>query len=285
MKHCVIMTVYTDICQVNRFISTIPEDWDVYVHVDKKSDINVKDIIPKAYSSKIFNVYWGSFNHLMAFWRLMEIAYSRKEYDYYHLVSGQDFWSKPLENIRGIIDVGNIYLDVVSDPTWYDGGYEIYAYDTLSLFCDIRRSYYGILNKIFKRIQDFLNFKKSRPNYVIYGGSVYCSLTKEAVEECFRSHIAKDLLSKLEYSSIGEEIFFQTILMNSNLRSKIVNNNLRYVDWSCEVRPKVLTVEDFNKIVDSKSIFCRKIDSVISKELLDKLCDYYDINNNTSLQC
>lgn len=71
--------------------------------------------------------------------------------------------------------------------------------------------------------------------------------------------------------------------MNSNLRDQIVNSSLRYVDWSCEIRPKVLLKEDFNKIVDSETIFCRKVDSVISKELLDILCDYYDFDYSTSL--
>lgn len=283
MNHCVIMTVYTDLHQVNKFISTMPENWDVYVHVDNKSNINVNDIDSRAHVLKIYDVYWGSFNHLLAFWKMIEIAYYKKDYDYFHLVSGQDFWSKSLVEVKQIIEEGKIYLDVVFDPMWYDGGYEIYAYATLAPLCDIRKPFWGIVNRLLRRIQDFLNLKKRKPNYTLYGGSVYCSLTKEAVEECFRSYIAKDLLSKLKYSSIGEEIFFQTILMNSRLKSKIINNSLRYVDWSCEVRPKVLKEEDYNKIVDSKTIFCRKVDSAKSKELLNKLYNYYDFNNNTSL--
>ena len=283
MRHCVVMTIYTDLQQVNNFIKTMPQGWDIYVHVDKKSDIDVEYINSRAYVLKCFDVYWGSFNHISAFMRMLEIAYGRGNYDYFHLVSGQDFLCKSSNEIDKRFDNGKIYLDIVSDPGWYNGGYDIFSYRTLSRFCDIRKPFNRKLNNLFKRIQEILNIKRSYPKYAIYGGSVYCSLTQEAVKECFRSHIAKDLLSKLKYSSIGEEIFFQTVLMNSSLKSKIIRNNLRYIDWSGEVRPKVLAIEDFKKIVDSDAVFCRKVDSVTSEELTSKLCDYYDLINNSGL--
>lgn len=283
MKHCVIMTVYTDVTQVNRFISTLPEDWDIYIHLDKKSEIAIKDINPKAYVIKRYNIYWGSFKHVSAFMHLLDIACQKDRYDYYHLITGQDFWAKSHYDIMRNLNGDNIYVDIVSDPTWYNGGYDIYAYDTLSRFCDIRIPLYRRLNKVYKTLQDYLGLKRKKPKYAIYGGSVYCSLTNEAVKECLDSPIADDLLHKLKYSSIGEEIFFQTILMNSRLRTRIVKDNLRYIDWSGEVRPKVLTADDFVKINESNAVFCRKVDSRISSELIDKIIDYYDLDNNTDI--
>ena len=71
--------------------------------------------------------------------------------------------------------------------------------------------------------------------------------------------------------------------MNSHLRPRIVQDNLRYIDWSGEVRPKVLTADDFVKINESNAVFCRKVDSRISSELIDKIIDYYDLDNNTDI--
>ena len=40
MKHCILMTVYKDVEQINRIIEFAPENFDFYVHIDKKSKVN-----------------------------------------------------------------------------------------------------------------------------------------------------------------------------------------------------------------------------------------------------
>ena len=42
MKHCVLMTVYKDYDLINKIISSLPKDWGIFVHIDKKS--NIEDI-------------------------------------------------------------------------------------------------------------------------------------------------------------------------------------------------------------------------------------------------
>lgn len=59
--------------------------------------------------------------------------------------------------------------------------------------------------------------------------------------------------------------------MNSPRKSCIIANNLRYIDWSVKSPPKFLDEEDFDKIINSKKIFCRKIDSRISEKLVKML--------------
>lgn len=36
MKHVILMTVYRDAELVNRILMNVPNDWDVYIHIDKK---------------------------------------------------------------------------------------------------------------------------------------------------------------------------------------------------------------------------------------------------------
>ena len=54
---------------------------------------------------------------------------------------------------------------------------------------------------------------------------------------------------------------FQTILMNSEMRNRIVNNNLRY--WKFEggdgSGPVYLNESDFESIVNQNVIFARKV--------------------------
>jgi hypothetical protein len=50
--------------------------------------------------------------------------------------------------------------------------------------------------------------------------------------------------------------------MNSNFRQKVVNDNLRYIDWVSRNgnNPANLDDSDYNKIVTSDSIFARKFE-------------------------
>lgn len=58
MKHCVLMTVYKDYDLINKIISSLPEQWGIFVHIDKKSNIeDIKNVI----AIKKHKIYWGSF--------------------------------------------------------------------------------------------------------------------------------------------------------------------------------------------------------------------------------
>ena len=77
------------------------------------------------------------------------------------------------------------------------------------------------------------------------------------------------MLNALKSSAIGEEIFFQTVLMNSPLKSSIIISNFRYSDWSVVNSPKILNEEDFKSISASNALFCRKVDLIKSNKLLE----------------
>lgn len=279
MKHCILMTAYKDIDMINEFISLIPDDWGCYVHLDKKCTIEPNSINLKANTFKEYEIYWGGVEHLKAFIFLLDKAYSdgRNHYDYYHLVTGQDFFAIQPEDFDTILsDNKKSYLEVHKCPfdKWdkcWGGGFDILRYRTLASYCDIRFGYGRILNKILVKAQKVFHMARPLPSYPIYGGSVYCSLSGEAVKEVLYGELSKDLLGRLRNSIIGEEIFFQTVLMNSELRESVESNKLRYIDWECETPPKVLSETDFDVIMASKVLFCRKIDSKYSRSLLDRL--------------
>ncbi len=74
-----------------------------------------------------------------------------------------------------------------------------------------------------------------------------------------------------KYSWAPDEMFFQTILMNSSLKSDIINDNKRYIDWEKKnvPLPAILTEKDFDKILMSDKLFARKFDINIDKKILD----------------
>jgi hypothetical protein len=106
-----------------------------------------------------------------------------------------------------------------------------------------------------------------------YGGSAFWCLAREAlayVHRFVREH--PDVAEFFEHTKIPDELFFQTVLMNSPLAPTIVNDDLHYVDWSGGgAHPATLTAEDFDKLRSSGKLFARKFDPGADPAILDLL--------------
>lgn len=277
MKHCIIMTAYKDVGLINKIIESAPDNFDFYIHLDKKCQITPSDISPRANVFKKYKIFWGSIEHLKAFLFLLSKAYgANRQYDFYHLITGQDYICCPLSRIDDLLKLHTSYLDCFDLPQshWWMGGLHILQYRTLASFDDVRKPYMKVLDKSYQFFQQMFHLTRKLPSYKLYGGSVYCSLSEQAVKYCLESELAKDMIARLNNSTCGEEVFFQTVLMNSPLRDTIVTSNLRYIDWSVPNGPKVLVTEDVSNVIKSHNLFCRKVDRRLSKDFLVSMNEY-----------
>lgn len=275
MRHCIIMTAYQDLPMINHFIQAIPSEWGVYVHLDAKSVINESEIDAKAKVYKIKKIYWGAWEHLWVFMYLLNEASKENKYDYYHLVTGQDYFaSSPAQFDEILGNDKNSYIGVFSIPNkhWgWEGGEKIFKYRTISSFADIRTPFPKAINKIAYIIQKMLRCTKPLPALKLYGGSVYCSLYKDFVNWLLNNDEMQSLFDSLKNSTCSEEVFFQTAFMNSPFKDKCINNYLRYVDWHSIPAPRFLDENDYMSIVESKCLFCRKVSTVTSYRLIELL--------------
>jgi hypothetical protein len=64
--------------------------------------------------------------------------------------------------------------------------------------------------------------------------------------------------------------------MNSPLRETVVNDNLRYLDWSRTPAPAVLGVGDLDGMLGSDKLFARKFDESVDRDVLDRLDEAID---------
>jgi hypothetical protein len=72
----------------------------------------------------------------------------------------------------------------------------------------------------------------------------------------------------------SDEILFQSILFSSQYKDQMINNNLRYIDWSDgSASPKILTMSDVEHLKDSGKFFARKFDSNIDSDILNWIDD------------
>jgi len=80
-----------------------------------------------------------------------------------------------------------------------------------------------------------------------------------------------DLLDFFRHTFAPDEIFFQTIIMNSPLKDTVMNDNLRYIDWSRKGVPlsAFLTIDDADNLLNSSKLFARKFDIELDEAILD----------------
>jgi hypothetical protein len=77
-----------------------------------------------------------------------------------------------------------------------------------------------------------------------------------------------------------DEFFFQTILYNSAYRNDLINNNLRYIDWSeGKASPKTLLTTDFEALEGSGKLYARKFNPDVDDTILD-LIDHRLLTNS-----
>lgn len=273
MRIAHLILTYTNPKQTERMIKNMMhEDFDFYIHVDKKFDIN-----PHLFLGSLPNVYfinnrvdvkWAGFNTVIAtFECIKEIVSLDIKYDYINFLSGQDYPLKSATYIRDFFDKNKgkeflSYRDFKND--WQEGL--------------IRMERYFLANHDFKgkyMIERLINVvlprRKIPYNMHPYGKSMFWMLSPEiAMYVVNKVESDKKLTNFFYYCWASDEFVFQTILLNSPHKNKIVNENYRYIDWSLGgANPKVLDESDFEEMIKSDMLFARKLDTQKSGKLFD----------------
>lgn len=259
-----------------------------FVHIDKKSDISIFNL------SEFANVYilpdsmrvdvrWGDFSQVEATLNLLDYSMKHGKYDHYCLLSGQDF---PIVSTNDIINfleenLSSNFIDVSCDNIGLSNFFKK-RMDIIYPNCLLKRD---IFHKILKRCwviitggfdHTFSVFKrKDIAGYNFYFGSSWWCINNDFAEYIF-SYIEnnKEYVSMYKLSVCSDESFFQTLLMNSEF-ADTRKDYLHYIDWSLGGNnPKVLTVEDLDKIYDSKKFFIRKIDYDIDQDIVFRITDH-----------
>lgn len=223
----------------------------------------------------LYNSKLGGYSQILATLKLMEeTARSKIDFSFYHFISGQDF---PLVNNKIFDDYfekHEKYSFVGIDKRSYADRYELYHLnDIINVASFPCNKIEGLLTKIQKPINKFIRLRKPI-GIKVYKGSNWWSINKKMFEyiQCFlQNH--KSYIDRFRHTSCCDEVFFHTIMFNSSLKDYIITNNLRYVDWHPKNKhdslPRVLDETDYETIIKTQSLFCRKIDPIISKKIKD----------------
>lgn len=273
MKIAYIILAHRDPELLKKTINKLKDDnSEFFIHIDLKSNVSRFENLKETSSVHIVkdrvDVKWGSITIVQAVLNSIKEALLDKEINYFYILSGQDY---PIKSKREIYDFAlknKTYLKYFTLPTnrWKGGG--IHRYKRFHFI--ISRNRY--LRRIVNIINFFLPRRKIPHNHIPYGGDFWCGLNIDSAKYILNFiDKEKKYINFFRYTYLADEIFFQTVLLNSNdiIKENIVNEKITYVDWSVKpTPPKTLCLEDFEIIKNSKYLFARKLDSKHSKELI-----------------
>lgn len=209
----------------------------------------------------------GGQGHLEVALKMLNMSLE-KDYSYVHIISGEDYPTKPVEEIIAAFDGDEkIYCD-------YDliSSKKHYAYKRYCFYWPYTKFSMNYKNPLVRYFNLFcVGIQKCCPIFLrthigefqkIYWGFIWGTYPKYAIEyvlSYLKSH--REFWKDLSTCKIPEELCFQTILMNSDYKRKVVNNNLRY--WNFEggdnSGPVYLNASDIMSDKCSQAIFCRKV--------------------------
>lgn len=203
-------------------------------------------------------------------------------FDYYHTCSGQDYPCVSNKKFDSFFDdsFGFSYFKM-DDPeeveqkrkTKYKDRMESLDYSDLVKGRFIDRT---PLNRIIRRI--ITPIKREYPALdLLWGGWNWFSLTDKCVDYLLKYFSENpEYVERFKYTFAPDELIFSTVLYYVRNELKIeIANSLRYVDWTPTREysglPLLLDERDYNEIIQSGALFCRKVEGEYSRVLLDML--------------
>ena len=227
---------------------------------------------PKQFNNRT-SINWGGYTMLEATLNLIKEAKSNKKYDYYVLLSGDDYLIK--NEIK--------FINFLSENSNYSFlEYESFEQNSSDLMTRYNR--YILFEKksfIKKVLQKLMNIiisrRKMYNNMEALKGSQWWCLNTESIDYVLNYLQSNPkCLKYFKHTHIPDEMFFQTIIGNSHLKEKVINDNLRYIRLE-GFHPDILTQSDLNYLVNSKrKFFARKFDTNIDEKILDLLDRYIE---------
>lgn len=292
-KHAYLIIAHNNFYVLEKLLKLIDDSRnDIFIHVDKKInkfDFNYFKSIPK-YSEINFvervRVSWGGFSQIKAELNLFKRS-SKNKYKYYHLISGVDLPIKSQNYIHDFFDKNSEceFLTYLTDE--FTKNQRIYNRINKYYFFQDFKNKNNIVNKLnngILKLQNTLNVNRYKEKFPIYYGSNWASLTHEAISEILNNE--KFIYKNFKYTLCCDEVYKQTILVNNpKFKERLylkkynqahVSYNMRHIDWK-RGGPYVFRNTDYDELMNIYSLFARKFDPNIDKEIIDKI--YETVSN------
>lgn len=294
MKHAILIMAHKNVGQLCRLVKYFDKDCDVFLHIDKKQDIDSNDIQQlKKYKqvklvSRAYNVCWGGTSLLECEIFLLRTALKQSGADYIHLISGQDYPLRPLVQFLEFFEqhAGEEFIQYVHlpHPKWEGNTFRrlqyYYPYDYAQGKENPKQ---WVKEQV--RMQYAKGVKRPIPDEFdhLYGNSQWFSITRYAAQTLLDyTDTNPSLYNRMWMTFAPEECYISTVLVNLLGKEHINPWNCRFIRWKYENgnSPANLSNEHFYLLLEHEYLFARKMEWPCSKVLIDNI-DRYMLNDST----
>ena len=280
-KHAYLIMAHNNFSQLQTLITLLdhPQN-DIYLHVDKRAKIFQPERVQVRYSKLIqidrIRVNWGGHSQITCELNLLKAA-AEKQYAYYHLLSGNDLPLKTQEEIHSFFDRHFSENFMEFDVKANQSKSFLPRIGFYHFFQDIIGRNTGLLAGVLRRLESASLWIQERvgvqrkQHIPAYKGANWFSITHELVEYV----LSKESLIRKQfyYSVCGDEVFLQSVAMESPCRDTVVNNPLRAIDWT-RGEPYTYRAGDVEELLLSENLFGRKFDENIDPTAIEKIVSH-----------
>lgn len=298
MRHAILILAHKNIDQLCRLVAYFKNDCDVFIHIDRKQNITSDEkeqlfCFPQVkHIGQEYEVNWGGTSVLESEMHLLRMAVQCSDADYYHLISGQDYPTRPLEYFLDFFkrNVGKEFISYqhLPHPNWEDNTFRrlqyYYPYDYATGRDNPRQ---WVREQV--RLQRSKGAKRPIPDEFdhLYGSSQWFSVTRKAATVLldYTDH-SPSLYGKMWMTFAPEECYVATVLVNLIGKENIVPWNHRFIRWKYENgnRPANLGREHFRYLLENEYLMARKMELPGSAPLLDRIDKYLHQDSLIELQ-
>jgi hypothetical protein len=284
LRHTYIVLIHKAPSQVARLVDRLAADGvDFLLHVDRRSPAWVHAEVGGLAARANVTVLpprrtpWAGVGLVLATLDALGVAQARGA-AYVSLLSGQDYPIKPPPAIeRRLIDArGASFIEHFPLPRWpgqeHDG-----VLDTGWAGGGMSRLHswsFPVAGREFRIPNNRLRLpveRRTPASIRFYGGAQWWTLSASAVQHIGRVVQQRpDLVRFFRRAASADEMLFQTLLNNAACPAPLLNDSLRYTDWSAGgSHPRTLTASDLPALGDTEALFARKFDGEADSAVLD----------------
>lgn len=296
IRNAYMIMAHNNWSQLKLLISLLDDTYnDFYIHIDSKvKNVDMQDIkkavkYSKVYFTRRISIRWGGYGTIEASMILLEAA-TKLNYDYYHLMSGNDLPLKSNQTINDFL-VKNMYEN--------NSRAKMTNYMTYGLveqeIVRARVSHYNILVPFFRCTPKCIGVVCKKINAMayhvqrnigidrikkygmkLYKGSIWYIISHECANFLLENRgKGKKLFGHFTFS--GDEFVLQTLVVNSYLKDTLyhsresINSNLYEIDWELtkgDGSPHLFTMKDVEKLENSENFYARKFDVNVDEEIV-----------------
>ena len=266
-----LILVHRYLNQFKRLFRAIYHPANYYlVHVDKRSGVGLQTEVQDFLSSfanasllKSQSLLWGGYSLVDAELRgIKELLKMGLKWEFFINISGQSFPLKSQTHIRDFLsrNRGNDFIKVANQIKVRP--------ETLNRI----QNYYIEFSKRILRTPIKRPYLRGVTPYI---GNQWMILSRKLCEYICYTPEVKRFKRFYRHTFIPDEGFFQTVIMNTNYKGTIVNDDKRTIDWvplgTIKLRPRDFTSKDADFLMASQDLFARKFDETVDGGILSIL--------------